>query len=102
MTDRYKSSKVYQLIDEQGYYYYGSTCLPLHKRLYIHKKLSKKYVNRKIFTIFTYERFCNNEIKIILVEEFILQNKSQLLREENKYIEKRLNDPRCLNCCFSF
>ena len=97
MTNRYENSKVYKLIDEQGYYYYGSTCLPLHKRAYNHRKSSKNETNRKIYSIFTHERFINNEIKIVLVEEFKLANKEQLLQKENEYIEKYINDPFCLN-----
>ena len=39
--NRYANSKVYKLIDDEGYYYYGSTCMPLHKRYHDHKKSSK-------------------------------------------------------------
>ena len=76
MTEnRYANSKVYKLVDDDGYYYYGSCSLQLHKRLYYHKMDSKKKSNIKIYRIFTHERFNNNEIKIILVEEFNLQKK---------------------------
>ena len=85
MTEnRYANSKVYKLVDDDGYYYYGSSCLPLYKRLYIHKRDSKLGSDRKIYRVFTYERFCKDDIKIVLVEEFKLENKEQLLREENK------------------
>ena len=98
MTSRYLQSKVYKLVDDSGYYYFGSTCIKfLHKRLFQHKQKAKIEPNRKIYTIFNYERFVNNEIKIVLVEEFNLQNKEQLLKEENKYIEKCIDDPKCLN-----
>ena len=98
MTEaRYANSKVYKLVDDDGYYYYGSSCLPLYKRLYIHKIDSKVGSNRKIYTVFTYERFCKGEIKIVLVEELKLETKEQLLREENKYIHMHINDPLCLN-----
>ena len=96
-TNRYANSKVYKLCDDEGYYYYGSTCMPLHKRLYDHKRRSKEVQNRKVYIIFTNERFIANEIKIILVEEFSLKSKEELLREENKYIEQSLNDQKCLN-----
>ena len=94
---RYANSKVYMLVDDDGYYYYGSSCLPLYKRLYNHKRDSKLEYNRKIYTVFTHERFCKDDIKMFLVEEFKLENKEQLLREENKYIHMHINDPLCLN-----
>ena len=46
-NNRCANSKVYKLVDDDGYYYYGSTCLPLHKRLYDHKKASKTSTGRK-------------------------------------------------------
>ena len=76
---------MYKLVVDDDYYYYGSSCLPLYKRLYIHKIDSKVGSNRKIYTVFTYERFCKSYIKIVLVEAFKLENKETLLREENKY-----------------
>ena len=95
--NRYSHSKVYKLFDDNNYYYYGSTCLPLHKRFYAHKQATKIAPNRKVYSIFTYERFKNNEIKIVLVENFTFENKEQLIREENKYISKNIDDPKCLN-----
>ena len=98
MTEaRYANSKVYMLVDDDGYYYYGSSCLPLYKRLFYHKGVAKLESNRKLYTVFTYERFCKGDIKIVLVEEFKLENKEQLLREENKYIKRNIDDPFCLN-----
>ena len=41
-TNRYTNSKVYKLVDDEGYYYWGSTCMPLHKRFFDHKNMSKK------------------------------------------------------------
>ena len=94
--NRYAHSKIYKLTDGQ-YYYYGSTCLPLYKRAFSHRKSSKKDINRKVYTVFTYERFARGEIIIRLVEELKLENKEQLLRKENEYIEKHINDKFCLN-----
>ena len=61
-TNRYANSKVYKLVDDDGYYYYGSTCLPLHKRFYDHKRRSKEEQNRKVYRVFTTDRFNANEI----------------------------------------
>ena len=96
-TNRYANSKVYKLVDDDGYYYYGSSCLPLHKRLYYHKVDAQRRPESKVYKMFTHTRLCNGEVVIILVEELNLENKEQLLREEHKYIEHNLNDPKCLN-----
>ena len=95
-NNRYAHSRVYKLTDEK-YYYFGSTCMSLHKRFYDHKSVAKKDCNRKIYTIFTHERFINNEIKIVLVEEFNLESKEQLLKEEDRHIKMNIDDPFCLN-----
>ncbi len=52
---------------------------------------------RKIYRIFTYDKFLYNEIRIVLEKSFILNSKEELLREENKLIEHSLEDPKCLN-----
>ena len=95
-NNRYAHSRVYKLTDGK-YYYFGSTCMSLHKRFYDHKSVAKKDCNRKIYTIFTHERFINNEIKIVLVEEFNLESKEQLLKEEDRHIKMNIDDPFCLN-----
>ena len=97
-TNKYNFSKVYKLYNEAtGMFYFGSTCQPLHMRLYDHKKNSKKEKCKKIklYAYFNEQTF--DDFKIVLVEEFNLQNKQQLLREENKYIEEHREDPLCIN-----
>ena len=104
MTDnRYSNSKIYKIVNENtGMFYIGSTCLPLHKRFYQHKHNSKKdkHKNIKLYKYFTEPTF--DDFKIVLVEEFNLENKEQLKREENKYIEKFINDDKCLNMNLSY
>ena len=39
-----------------------------------------------------------NTANIELVSKHQFETKKQLFEEENKYIEKSLNDPKCLNC----
>ena len=96
MTDRYKNSKIYKLTDGE-YFYIGSTCLQLHKRLYYHKKDAERRPQCKVYQIFTYDRFQNNEIKIILIESFQFDNKEELLREEDKHIQLHYNNEKLLN-----
>ena len=93
-NDRYLHSKVYKLLNEKGNtFYIGATCLPLHKRLYQHRQNSKKpnHKNIKLYSHFNENTF--NDFKIVLVEEFNLQNKEQLFREENRHIEMNKNNP---------
>lgn len=93
----YNHSKIYKLVDNSEYYYIGSCSTTLARRYYIHKQNSKKKPELKVFKVFTHEKFINNEIKIILIEELNLENRDQLRREEDKYIRNSLKDPFCLN-----
>ena len=97
MTNRYENSKVYKLVNNDGYYYCGSTCLPLHKRFYNHKVVSKRRPQRSVYCVFNHDRFLSNEINIILVQAFNLDFKEKLLKEENTFIEQSLKGPKCLN-----
>ena len=104
-NDRYANAKIYELIDySTGNFYIGSTCLPLYKRFYIHKKASKQhiYANIKLYNTFTYEMFHSSQINIILIEDVTVENKQQLLREENRYIIKHIDNPLCLNTYRSY
>ena len=99
--NRYNNCKIYKLIDNiNNYFYIGSTCLSLSKRLYGHKQKSKLNPNQKIYKYINTIGWDN--IKIVLIKELNLNNKEQLLRAENEIIEKHLNDPLCLNSCKPF
>ncbi len=94
--ERYCNAKVYKLIDTiNGYYYIGSTCMSLSKRLSNHKDKSKIHPERKNYKYFNYIGW--NNVKIILHSEHYLDNKEQLLREEDNVIQMFLHDEKCLN-----
>jgi predicted GIY-YIG superfamily endonuclease len=79
---------------DDGYYYYGSTINDLRFRLHNHKCISTGNMNRPLY------KHINNEwdkVKIILVEEFECLNRLELLRKENEYIRKVIDDKYCLN-----
>ena len=97
MTNRYLNAKVYKMTDEDGYFYIGYTCLQLHQRQYIHKKHSEERPHLKVYQQFTTEKFINGMIKIVLINSFCLNNKEELLREEDKCIRECIKDPKCLN-----
>ena len=95
-NNRYNNGKIYKLVDqENGYFYIGSTCDTLVKRLYHHKHTATRHPERKVYKYFNNYGWDN--VKIILIEEHYLDNKEQLLREENKIIEMYLQDEKCLN-----
>ena len=93
----YNHAKIYKLVHlgEPQYYYWGSTCNTLTKRLSQHKTIAKKDTERKVYNVFN-ELGWNN-IDIIFEKEFNVQNKEQLNREEYNYIKASINDPLCLN-----
>ena len=99
--NRYQNSKIYKLFDDDQFFYIGSTCLSLHKRLYNHK-IASALSQRKVYKMFTRDKFDRGEIKIILLEYFQLNTKEELLREENKYIDQHIYNPFCLNSMHSF
>lgn len=99
--NRYTHSKIYKLIDiTTGVFYIGSTALTrLDQRLNIHKKASKneKHKLLKVYQYFTYDKLCSGDVKIILLQEEFLNNKQELLKLENEYIIRELNNPLCVN-----
>ena len=102
-NNRYNNSKIYKLVDQvNGYYYIGSTCNPLSKRLHWHKQNSKK---QSLQNIKVYKHFNSigwENVKIILIQEHYLDNKEQLLREEDNIIQMYLYDAKCLNSYRAF
>ena len=102
----YEHSKIYKLIDNTtGMFYIGSTARKrLNHRFNEHKSHSVNYnqKNYKLYTNFTHEKFCAGDIKLVLMEEVTVQNKDELHKIENGYIEKELGNPLCLNTRPSF
>lgn len=96
MAKDYSKAKIYKLVDDDEYYYYGSTCQTLEDRFSKHQNQSEKSPNAKV-----YQHFLNigwNNVKIQLVtNEFSIENKDQLRQFEDTFIEPVLNDPKCLN-----
>ena len=102
-NNRYNNSKIYKLVDlVNGYFYIGSTCNPLSKRLSWHKQNAKKdrYNNRKVYKYFNSIGW--EKVKIVLITENYLDNKEQLLREEDNIIQMYIHDEKCLNCNRAF
>ena len=95
-NNRYNNSKIYKLQDQiHGYFYIGSTCDLLSKRFTKHKSYAKAKPDTKIYKCFNEIGWEN--VKIVLIEEHYLENKEQLLREEDRAIQMYIHDPFCLN-----
>ena len=90
-NNRYNNSSIYK----KSYFYIGSTCNPLSKRLYWHKYNAKKQPDRKVYKYFNSIGW--DKVKIVLIEEQFLDNKQQLLREEDRVIQMYIDDEKCLN-----
>ena len=95
--NRYQFSKIYKIQFEDGHLYIGSTTQQLSKRFSDHKERSKikYYKHMKLYS--HAEQVGWDNANIILVSEHTLQNKEQLLREEDKIIQQYFNNLLCLN-----
>lgn len=96
MVKDYSQAKIYKLIDNDGYYYYGSTCETLEERFQNHKYKAVKYPNRKVYKRF-FEVGWNNVQPILVTDDCHVENDDQLREFEDTFIEPVLNDLKCLN-----
>lgn len=95
--NKYNNSKIYRLFSDDGYFYYGSTSENIKERLRNHIKTSKMPVYRDSKVYKYFNEFGWNNVKIETVSEHLFETKKQLKDEKNKYIDKYVNDPKCLN-----
>jgi len=94
--NRYENTNIYKLIHpESGYYYIGSTCDRLSKRLCAHKSAAKSRGHVKVYKAFNELGWL--DVKIILIQEHYLENNEQKLRAENDVIMANIHDDKCLN-----
>ena len=98
MDNQYIHGRIYKLTSKtSSYFYFGSTTQSLRQRFKGHKNDSKEQTERKIFQEFTYEKFCENDIQIELVEEVIVHSKKELFEVEKRYVQCEINNLHCLN-----
>lgn len=84
--NRYAHGKVYKLVNDiDAEIYVGSTCLPLHKRLYTHKKKAKEKPDRNVYQHLNEIGFDN--VQIILIENYACDSKEVLLARERHWID---------------
>ena len=88
----YAQGKIYRVL-VGGSHYYGSTTMPLDKRLQSHRYMSKKHPEMKL-----YKKALElglDTMTIELVENYPCNSNTELLQRENTHIN--LSDPLCLN-----
>ena len=96
-TEFYSRAKIYKLCSNiSEYFYIGSTCNTLTRRLSRHRADSNKFPNRKMFSILREIGWDN--IKIILIEEpKNITNKNELLALEDFHIRQHIDNEYCLS-----
>jgi len=81
----YENGKIYKITSKHHELpYFGSTCSELRKRLYDHKRNSKKKLDGNVTS---YKLIELGDYKIELVEKFPCKNKNELLERESYYIK---------------
>jgi len=92
----YKNGKIYAIRSNQtDDVYIGSTCTPLHKRLYGHRSQYKRWkngTNKNYMTSYKILEYDDSFIE--LLEEYPCENKIQLNKKEGEVIR---NTPNCVN-----
>jgi predicted GIY-YIG superfamily endonuclease len=99
-----KFARIYMLKCSDNYFYIGSTINTLSKRLSGHKAhfKNKKETETKSNLYKKILEIGLDNIKMELIEEFIYKDKKDILKKENEYIEKNINNYLCLNTKLSY
>lgn len=94
----YERAKIYKLVCEDGYYYFGSTINELRSRFCGHKQASQKQPYRVYQHI---NEIGWDKVRIELVELYPCSNRKELNKKENEYIRRHKSDLLCLNNNFA-
>ena len=83
---RYQNGKIYQITNDfNDQIYIGSTCLPLAKRFFNHKKEEAKVgdTNRQLFLLAREHGW--HRLRIILLEQYPCNSKDELRQREEHH-----------------
>ena len=88
----YKNAQIYTIRSHQTeMVYVGSTCSPLYKRLYQHKRNYKNWLNKKYGYTASYEIVKFNDAYIELYEDYPCSSKRELNRREGQVMRETKN-----------
>ena len=91
----YKNGKIYTIRSHQtDMIYVGSTCSPLYKRLYQHKRNYKNWLNKKYGYTASYEIVKFDDAYIELYEDYPCSSKRELNQREGQLMRETKN---CVN-----
>ena len=85
---RYTNGKIYKIINNfNDMVYIGSTCLPLRKRIFNHKKEQRagRSPNRHLFQLVRQAANGWDDFHIVLIENYSCTTKDELLRHEEQH-----------------
>jgi len=101
IINKYHNGKIYTIRSHQtDKFYIGSTTNALHKRLYHHRCVFKKFQNEKKYSkVSSFEIIKFDDNYIELLEDFKCENKNQLEKREGELI--RLHKDKCVNICIA-
>ena len=89
MVVDYLKGKIYKLVnDNSDDVYIGSTCQSLAKRIGQHRREYQYYLDGKCGNAASFKLFENGgKVSIVLIEEFLCDNKEQLHKQERYYVD---------------
>jgi hypothetical protein len=104
---RYNNGKIYKIINNfNDMVYIGSTCLPLRKRIFNHKKEQRagRSPNRHLFQLVSEAENGWDDFQIVLIESCPCTNKDELLRHEEHHRAQfvAVTPELCLNMCRAY
>ena len=86
MTSRYNQGKIYKMVNTvDDRIYIGSTCLPLAKRFYDHKKAARHTITQLVYAALNIIGWEN--VRIVLIESYVCSNKQELIAREQHYMD---------------
>ena len=92
-NNRYAGGKIYTIRSFQtDKYYIGSTCLPLYKRLYSHRKDYERFKLGKYNNVSSFEIIKFDDHYIELLENYNCNNKEELTKKEGDLIRQYKNE----------
>ena len=86
MTNRYAQGKIYKIVNTvDDRIYVGSTCLPLAKRFYDHKRTGRQRPTQRVYEALNTIGWEN--ARMVLVEAFACENKQELIAREQYFMD---------------